>query len=463
MLKEENLELVYSGVMKDKKGKYTPGTNSFMIRTNKDYFLRKLQQILYERSFKPAKPRLMERMERGKLRTIQAPQIFPDQFVHWSIMLQLQPIFMKGMDKWCCASIKGRGTLYAKNFIEKNLRAKTARTKYKYCLKMDIKKFFQNIDKDILVNKLKRKIKDPEIIDLCEKIIYSIKEPGIPLGYYTSQWFANFYLEEFDRHMRQVLLPKYNFKPYIRYMDDMLVLGSNKRKLYKLMEDINLELDKIGLTLKDTSRVFSIEEQPIDFIGYRFSYDKTILRKSILNNAVKSNFRVYGKKFKIKNLQSSISYNGWLTHSDTKQYRKDHMKGHINIEKNALSKMIKKELIRKKKNPTRKEIHDSELEFGIYKLKRSEFGIPVLIKYDKNKDTIRIVSRCSFVLPHPPNKKRMRGRTPHRLYSCILFRIRYINSQNLILSSTPVYSTLILIHLSKVRCNIISYIHQQGL
>ena len=84
-----------------------------------------------------------------------------------------------------------------------------------YILKMDIKKYFENIQKDILYEILKRKIKDKKILWLTKEIIYSNKgKTGLPIGNYTSQMYANIYLNELDQYVKHNLKCKY----YFRYM-----------------------------------------------------------------------------------------------------------------------------------------------------------------------------------------------------------------------------------------------------
>ena len=82
---------------------------------------------------------------------------------------------------------------------------------------MDIRKYFENINKDILFKILLKKIKDKKLIWLIKEILYSNKgEKGLPIGNYTSQMFANIYLNEADQYIKNELHCKYSF----RYMDD---------------------------------------------------------------------------------------------------------------------------------------------------------------------------------------------------------------------------------------------------
>ena len=97
-----------------------------------------------------------------------------------------------------------------------------------YFLKCDVRKFFENIDHEILKAKLKRVFaNEPEVLDLLCVIIDSYEsEPGkgLPLGNQTSQWFANYYLDEFDRLIKEKLRLKY----YSRYMDDCVIIHDDK-------------------------------------------------------------------------------------------------------------------------------------------------------------------------------------------------------------------------------------------
>ena len=105
-----------------------------------------------------------------------------------------------------------------------------------YAVKCDIKKFFYSIDKNILYNILSKYINDQKILDFSKLILDDGMSKGIPIGNYTSQYFANIYLNELDHYAKDVLRCKY----YIRYMDDFIVLVKSKKRakeVYLLLED----------------------------------------------------------------------------------------------------------------------------------------------------------------------------------------------------------------------------------
>lgn len=220
-----------------------------------------IYEMLKNNKFIPSPYQKVKIMDgvRKKERIIYKPAFYPDQCVHWALMLQLEDILMKGMYYYNCASIKGRGLLHATKYIEKILVRDRKNTKY--CLKLDIKKFYPSIDKEILKRKFRRKLKDRDTLDLIDKIIDSSEE-GLPIGNFTSQWFANFFLEEYDHFVKEKLKVPY----YIRYMDDMLLFHRNKKELRKAKIEIELYLKKENLQLKENWQLFKTDSRPVDFL-----------------------------------------------------------------------------------------------------------------------------------------------------------------------------------------------------
>lgn len=262
-----------------------------------------------------------------KIRTIIVPTI-DELLVQHAVCQALQPMFQKGMYEHTYASLPGRGAHKGRKVVEKWIKRDPKNTKY--CLKMDIRKFFDNIPHDILKAKLARKIKDQKMLDLLFEII-SVTESGLPLGFYTSQWLSNWYLMELDHYIKEQLGAKY----YIRYMDDMVIYGANKKKLHRMREAIEAFLNEfLGLTLKDNWQVFRFshgpEEDPnslgrdLDFMGFRFYRTKVTLRRTIMLKASRKAQRIRKKeKATISDIRQMMSYYGWLTWTNTYDfYRK---------------------------------------------------------------------------------------------------------------------------------------------
>ena len=294
-----------------------------------DYYVGEVQKMLENKTYTPS-PYIILKIQDGtrkKERIIFKPRFYPDQVIHWALMQQIEPIMMKGMYDLCCASVRNRGIKRASNYLKKNLVNDRKNTKY--CLKLDIKKFYPNLDKEILKQKFRKKIKDNDVLHLLDMIIDSSEE-GVPIGNYTSQWFANFYLQDLDHYIKE----KLQVKHYVRYMDDMLLFHRNKKELHKIRLAVNEFLEKEHLKIKENWQLFKVDSRPLDFIGYRFYRGYTTLRDSNFLRIKRRIKKVY-KKGKINYLDASaiISYVGWLKHCDSHIFKEKYLDPYINIKK----------------------------------------------------------------------------------------------------------------------------------
>ena len=290
-----------------------------------------------------------------KKRTIIVPH-YMEQIVHHMIINVLEPIFRHGMYEHSYGSIPKRGAHKGKKVVEKWI--KHDKKNVKYCLKMDIRKFFDSIPHDILKNKLASIIHDEKFLVVLNELI-DVIDVGIPLGFYTSQWLANWYLQELDHFIKEKLQAVH----YIRYMDDMVIFGSNKRTLHKIRIEINNYLrQKLGVELKDNWQVFRFDYikndehygRILDFMGFRFCRDKTILRKSIMLKATRKAKKMSKKaKVTIHDIRQLLSYLGWVKHTNTYNMYKIWIKPYVNIRycKKRISKYDKR---------NNKEVHDYE-------------------------------------------------------------------------------------------------------
>lgn len=298
------------------------------IINNADFYAGKIRHLLLSKTYYPS-PYVIKTVQdgsSGKVRDIFKPQFYPDQIIHWALMLQLQPVMMRGMYKYNCGSVPGRGTSYGQKALRKWLDNDRKNTKY--CLKMDISKFYPSVDNDVLKQMFRRKIKDNKCLWLIDKIIDSNK--GLPIGNYTSQWFANFFLEGLDHFIKENL----GVKRYIRYVDDLVLLGPNKKKLHKARAAIAGYLESIHLKLKGNWQVFKVDCRDIDFLGFRFFRNKTILRK---RNAlrIRRRFRKISKKkaLNYKDACAVISYWGWIKRSNSYNFYTNQVKPLVSLSK----------------------------------------------------------------------------------------------------------------------------------
>lgn len=298
------------------------------ILENIDVAAEEISKILRNKEYFPSPYtiKIIKDGSSGKERKIYKPRFYPDQIVHWALMLQIQPIIMRGMYEYSCGSIPGRGASYGQKALSKWLKSDRAGTKY--CLKIDISKFYPSVNNEILKGSFRRIIKDRDCLWLIDTIIDS--ETGLPIGNYTSQWFSNFFLQGLDHYIKEQLHVKY----YIRYVDDGVLLGSNKRKLHSARKSIDAYLSTIGLALKDNWQVFRTNSRPIDFLGYKFYRDRVTLRK---RNALRIKRRI--KKIARKptlayrDACAVVSYWGWIKRSNSYHYYEQHVKPFVSLRK----------------------------------------------------------------------------------------------------------------------------------
>lgn len=227
---------------------------------------------------------------------------YKDRVVHHAILNILESLFVSFFITNTYSCIKKRGIHKCLRDLNKSLKNVKDT---KYCLKIDIKKFYPSISHNILKKLLRTKFKDEKLLHLLDNIIDSIS--GIPLGSYTSQWFGNFYLNKFDHWVKE----KKKIKYYYRYCDDIVILGNDKEELHILRKEIQ-EYLKTNLELELSNyQVFPVSKG-IDFLGY-VSYPIHVkLRKSIKKSFIKMVQRHPNRK-------SISSYWGWIKHCNGKQ------------------------------------------------------------------------------------------------------------------------------------------------
>lgn len=250
-----------------------------------------------------------------KQREIIVPS-FDEQVMHHMVVNILQPIIEKGMYDHVHGSIPKRGPVKGKKQIEKWIRNSPKRCRY--VLKMDIRHFFGSIPHDKLIAFIEKRIHDKMFMRLVKEVI-DCTPVGLPLGFHTSHWIANWYLQSLDHFIKQKLGAEY----YMRYMDDMVIFGSNKRKLHKMKDEIERYLnEELGLEMKDNWQVFKFDYvdkngktvgRALDFMGYRFFRNRKILRKSIMHRMCRRAKRIWKKeKPTIYDCRQMMSALGWI-------------------------------------------------------------------------------------------------------------------------------------------------------
>jgi hypothetical protein len=309
-----------------------------------------IQSMLLNGTFKPTNHPLCYIKDGAtkKTRQIIKPSFYPEQIVHHCLIWALSPSFQDTAYYYSLGSMPDKGGHLGAKYIKKWIRNDEENTKYVF--KCDIHHFFESIDKDILYDKLNKRFgKDRRTMDLIKTIIYSNPYQGLPLGYYTSQWFANFYLESLDYYIKQELKAKYYKDGIVKYITE-----------------------KLHLVLKDNWQIFRLSyydevEQKwkgrnLDFLGYRFFRNKTILRKHIMLKASKTARRIGKVGPNCYNASVMISYIGWINDTDSYNFFQKHIKPYVQL--NRLRKIVSKDGKRRSARAKfRMEIRERNLEF----------------------------------------------------------------------------------------------------
>ena len=302
ILSEENLRLAIQEVCRShrRNGDHSLNKKVLEIEANLDDYVKLLHKFIEDlvsgdaHMNKPIKRRRWDRNGdngRGKWRDINEPLLWPDQCVHHAALQVMIPHIMRGMDRYCIASVPGRGNSYGVKTIKKWMHDDPQGTKYS--LECDIYHCFEELDPPHVINALKRLFKDQETLWLCDAMM----EYGVLIGAFFSAWFLHLTLQPLDLMIHD---KKYGVSHSIRQMDNFTIFSSNKRKLRKLFEDMNAWLAEIGLKLKGTWQVFRVGFTPLvakahemlpekkqrhrrprmpSALGYRFGHGYTILRK----------------------------------------------------------------------------------------------------------------------------------------------------------------------------------------
>lgn len=353
-LSEDNIRKAIINVCKHK----TMRPKFKKLRENPDKYLKWIRheaEHFHNERHKPIE--IYDGIQRKK-RTIIVPS-FREQIVHHMVVNILNPIIMKPLYEKSYGSVPGRGAHLAKKHIEKTIRKGKD---IKYCLKMDVRKYFDSIPHDKLKTFLAKRIRDEKFLAFLYEIV-DVTDHGIPLGFYTSQWIANWYLSDLDHYIKE----KLHAKHYYRYMDDMVIFGSNKRELHRMRVAIVAELKKLGLEMKDNWQVFRFDYvrngkhygRDLDFMGFRFFRGRVVLRRTIMYKATRKARKIAQKpKATIFDIRQMLSYLGWIDATDTYRMYEKWIKPFVNF------KRMKQRISNYDKRRNRNEISESPRNTG---------------------------------------------------------------------------------------------------
>jgi len=217
-----------------------------------------------------------------------------DRLVHHAVHRIIEPVWNNIFifDSW--SSRKNKGTHGAvKRLQYLGLKLSRNHTRTLWVLKLDIRKFFDSVDHDILLSILKRRITDVRLMALLREIIESFS-PGLPLGNLTSQLFSNVYLDKLDQFVKREL----KITGYVRYADDFILIHSDREVLVDCLKKIEVFLrEQLRLDMHPKKIVLKTYAGGIDYLGYvcfpRHRFLRTKTKRRMLKRVSEKNFTSY--------------------------------------------------------------------------------------------------------------------------------------------------------------------------
>lgn len=343
------------------------------------YYLAGLQYMLKNHLFKTSEYEIFILNEGKKKRDVYKLPFFPDRIAQWAILQVIEPFLLANMTADTYSAIPGKGIQPIVNDLRGYYKTKRVDGKKKsvwvpsilltdeentrYCYKIDLHHYYQSINHEVLKQKFRKVFKDPELLWLLDEIADSINtateedlielslsgeievdpNTGIPIGNYMSQYSGNFYLSSFDHWVKEEL----HVKHYYRYMDDVVIFASSKEELHEIHRKVTAYTrDYLHLNIKGNYQIFPTKVRGVDFVGYRFFGEYTLLRKSTAIN-FKRKMRACRKKME-NNIPPTYSewcsfnsYKGWLGNCDSYRLFKKYMEPLIEYMQNYYEREVK--------------------------------------------------------------------------------------------------------------------------
>lgn len=343
------------------------------------YYLAGLQYMLKNHLFKTSEYEIFILNEGKKKRDVYKLPFFPDRIAQWAILQVIEPFLVANMTADTYSAIPGKGIQPIVNDLRGYYKTKRVDGKKKsvwvpsillsdeentrYCYKIDLHHYYQSINHEVLKQKFRKVFKDPELLWLLDEIADSINtateedlielslsgeievdpNTGIPIGNYMSQYSGNFYLSSFDHWVKEEL----HVKHYYRYMDDVVIFASSKEELHEIHRKVTAYTrDYLHLNIKGNYQIFPTKVRGVDFVGYRFFGEYTLLRKS---NAINFKRKMRACRKKMENnipptyseWCSFNSYKGWLGNCDSYRLFKKYMEPLIEYMQNYYEREVK--------------------------------------------------------------------------------------------------------------------------
>ena len=292
---------LYQAYLTARKGKRNKRA-TFDFEVNLGRNLDDLYQEIHTGIYQP-RPYFKFEVYEPKKRTIYAPA-FRDIVVQHAIYRETYPLFNATFIDQSFACRTGMGTHKASSYT---LRALRQCDPNDYTLKLDVRKFFYSIDRDILQRLIERKIKDRRMVDMMMLYATCEGEVGIPIGNLLSQMYALIYLNPLDHFIKRML----GVQKYVRYVDDFVLIGLTRDECIEYRRRIIIYLET-ALHLRLSKSTIQKVKRGLNFVGYRTWTHKRFIRKYSLYK--------FRRALRHNNMRSIVSALGHAKYTNSLPY-----------------------------------------------------------------------------------------------------------------------------------------------
>lgn len=274
------------------RGKVKRSSQGRWLLEHRDEVIREFQKQILDGTWELGKVHHKTINERGKIRDIDFISIKNGIALH-AIMVVVEKYLDRTFIADTAASIKGRGGLYLINRIRKARREDPSGTQWIY--KADIRKYYENIRQDLVMEDLRRIFKDAKLLSILERCVRAL-ESGMSIGLRSSQSLANMFL---SIRLDHILKDRMREKHHFRYCDDTVGMADTTRNATRYIREYRQCVHDAGLDVKGNEQLYRLSDRPLDFLGYRvFGSGKTEIRKHIKQRFARRWHRVRSKRRK---------------------------------------------------------------------------------------------------------------------------------------------------------------------
>lgn len=256
------------------------------------------------------------------------------QFLDYVCVTALHDLFEAKVGYHQCASVKGKGQKHARRYIQRWVRDPKSR----YYVKLDINKYYPNVDRSVLFAMLERDVRNADLVWLIESLVETHRV-GLSIGSYLSQYLANYYLSGAYAYAYGLSRTRKGRRGradtreslcdhVLTYMDDWLVMGHDKANLKSAVRKIAKYLrDVLHVTIKPW-KVCRVDCEPVDMCGFVFRRDRTTIRPGIFRRARCAVLRANRKRGMTPHIAARIvSYWGYFKVTACRRFRDTHALG----------------------------------------------------------------------------------------------------------------------------------------